>query len=381
MTMKYTKNIFLLLSLFFVLNVGFSSCYSEQNMEVSVQNNKGELSQKRFLERPQYVFLDGENPEATISLINKVMFLKNRIIVLDRSNRNRLLLFDQKGKFLASADKFVGKGKNEYLQFSDCAIDKDKQLIYMYCDRPYQFMIFDSDLNLLKVIKTKEFISEIALDKKYLYAFCVEPEKNSSYELRRYDKKNLNGKYKVLLSFDKVIKGVGGMGHSLCDNGNQFYFSMPFSNEIHEIKDGEVKNSMTIEFGKEWFSYNESKNLHGRRFMNKNKERSCIIQNMVSSDSILFFNTDRSPFYKVNMNDMKGDSYKYFTDNYFPYSSSWFIPCCGLEKSVVQYISVRSMNAYLKLCKEKNRKPMPELQDCAVKDSVKNTILQIFKIK
>lgn len=366
--------------LLFVLCAGLFSCQSTNDFAVDVTKGNGDLSQKDFFENPRYIFLDDTNPQAVLKYLDKVMLLKDRIVVSD-NNRKRLVVFDGKGKFLASTDALLGKGKNEYLRFSDCSIDTEKQQIYMGCDNPYQMMIFDSNLHLLKVIKTKDYFPEFTLDEKYLYAFCKSHSNLSSYELRRYDKNNLAGKYRVLLTFDKGILGVRGMGHSLCGNDGHIFFSMPFSNEIHEIRNGEVVNTASLDFNGDWFSYDDSRGLRGKRFYKKNIDKSWNIQNIIASDSVLFFNTNQAPFYKIDRLKGTGESYKYFEDLFFPVGISWFTPICGDARQVVFEISAKAVRNYLKLCKEKHRAIMPDIKNLAVTDSTTNPVLQILQIR
>lgn len=356
------------------------ACQSSKDIAFSVSKGHGDLPQKRYFENPEYVYLEDKKPEAVLRYVDKVLLLNNRIVVSDDNGR-RLVMFDRFGTFIASTDKMRGKGANEYIQFSDCCIDEKNQQIYMYCDKPYQYMVFDSNLKLKKIIKTKDLVSEFSLDNKYLYALCHDVENPECSELRRYYRTNISGKYEVLLRFDGCVKGVGSMGHSLCGNGDHIFFAMPFSNEIHEINNGKVINSISIDFGEEWFSSAENKRFYGRRFQKKNADKNWIIQNVCASDSVMFFNTNQAPFYKVSRTKDVAESYKFFKDTYFPYSISWFTPTCGNARQIVFEIPASAVMDYLKFCKKKQREIMPCLKNLATTDSVTNPLLQIMRIR
>jgi len=345
---------------------------------IDVQSNGKTLSQKQYFEAPQYVMLENSDKESLISRVNKVLLLKDRVAVADVIG-NKLVLFDSGGKYIASTARMIGKGKNEYIHFLDCSVDMEKQLIYMYCDRPYQFMVFDSDLNLLECIKTDDFITEFTLDKEYLYAYCVK-EDGTSYELRRYDRSDISGKHKVLLAYDKGVGGLTGSGHVLCGSDDHIYFSMPFNNEIYKIKNGTIQSSMTLNFNGKWFSYDESKRLSRKRFLEKNKEQNWIIQNIHPTGSGLLFNTNKAPFFKLNEAERDGDSYRYFDDTYFPYGSSWIIPYCGEAKQIVQEIPMSSIREYVKVCREKKGTMIPEIERFADNGN-EGVVLQILKSK
>ena len=196
-----------------------------------------------------------------------------------------------------------------------------------------------------------------------------------------YEKSNITGKYRVILKYDKGILGLRGMGRSLCGNDDHIFISMPFSNEIHQIRNGEVVNSVSIDFNGNWFSHDESRGLNGNRFYKKNKDKCWCIQNIYASDSVMFFNTNLSPFYKVDRVSGTGESHKFFNQTYFPYSISWFTPYSGEGRCVVQEIPADAVRLYLKLCKEKHRTIMPDIKNLAVTDSTTNPVLQILQIR
>lgn len=354
------------------------SCTSSHDLVVELHNSSGNLSQAAYFESPQLVALEETSVESSVGYIDKIFLLEDRIGIMDIMS-TKLVLFDKEGKFIASTSKLIGKGNNEYTHFTDCAIDTEKQLIYMYCDRPYKFLVFDSNLNLLKCIPTKDFISEFTFDKKYMYAFCKKDMLH--FELRRYDRRDITGDYKVLLSSDKIIYGVKGMGFSLCGNDDHIYFSMPFSDEIQEIKNGAIVNTLKLNFGDEWFSYENSKKLRGRRFFKRCDDKCWTIQNIFSSDSSMFFNTNKVPFYRIDKVKNVGDSYRYVVETQAPYSSSWFPACCGKKGYVVQEIPMKAVRLYLNGCKEKNKEPMPSMKNLSLLNTKENPVLQILKLK
>ncbi len=364
----------------FVLALCVISCQTSHEFSVNVGDDDKSISQSKYLEFKRIVALGGgDSKESIMRKVDRVLLLDDRIVVSDIVG-NHVLLFDSNGNFLASTDALIGKGNNEYIHVQDCAIDTERQLIYMYCDRPYQFYVFDSNLKLLSCIKVKDYISEITMDEKNLYAYCVKDD-NTSYELRMYDKKKLDGSYKTLLKYNEGIRGVRGMGRVLCGSDEHIGFAMPFSNVIYRIGHGEVKNSISIDFANGWFAYSDSKKLSGRSFLNSNKGKKWIIQNIHSSDSIMFFNTNEAPSCMVNMKDGTGNSYKYFTDAYIPYSVSWFTPCSSKQGLVVMEMSVEGIRNYIKYSKEKKKELPDAIKQLNIEDSAVNPILQFLQFR
>lgn len=362
-----------------VLTLQFS-CQTYQETMVMVEESSKPISQQEYFTNPNLVVLktNGQK-ESYISRIDRVLSLDNGIVISDISG-NKVLLFDKKGQYVASTVNLIGKGKNEYIHINDCALDASRQRIFVSCDRPYQLMIFDSNLKLLECVATATYISQITTDSRFLYAFCV-LEDNKSYELRRYDKNNPSGGYVVLKSFDEGIVGVRGMGKLLCGNDNHIYFSMPFCNKIYEIIDGKIYDTYTIDFSNNWFSYDKSKNLYGSRFIDANLDKKWTIQNVHATDSVILFNTNDAPFFKVNKNGRYGESYEYFENCYIPYSSSWFIPYSGEKGKIAMEVPAEYINNYLKECKRKGKEINPLIKALSLTDSLSNPILQFLEFK
>lgn len=91
---------------------------------------------------------DGSSPEAAIGSMERVMFLKDRIYVFDRTN-NIVLSFSSDGKFIKTTKQYIGKARGEYISISDVSVDFESSRIYVFCDRPNKIIIMDDELNFL----------------------------------------------------------------------------------------------------------------------------------------------------------------------------------------------------------------------------------------
>ena len=119
----------------------------------------------------------------------------------------------------------IGKGKNEYIHFVDCAIDKEKKWLYVSCDSPFQLMVLNKNLKVEKCIKINELFDEISTDNNYLYALVHDLSDKDRFELRRYEKNNFNKPFNVLLRQERVISGVRGFGKVMCSDGKKHLFA------------------------------------------------------------------------------------------------------------------------------------------------------------
>ncbi len=271
---------------------------------------------------------DNPNSEAYLGSFERLLSLPDRIYVVDRKG-NKVVAFDHNGKFIASTQPRMGRGKNEYIRIMDAAADISTERVYISCDSPYQIMICDRDLNVIECIRMDDFFKEIAIDGNYLYAILRSEDKNGGYELRCYDKEGLSGEYHTLLNYNKVIQGVGGFGKSLTSNGTDVYVCMPFDNIIHQLKNGEIQENWIIDFGHRGFSYPDSKGLSPNTFFSKNSDKIWIIQNICASDSLLFFNTNESGIYIMDKKEGRVAQYENLDNQLTGVFSSWLLPWGG----------------------------------------------------
>ena len=179
---------------------------------------------------------------------------------------------------------------------------------------------------------------EISTDNNYLYALVEDLSDNDRFELRRYEKANLNKPYNVLLKQESVISGVRGFGKVMCSDGNKTFVCMPFDNVIHIIENGKITDSYDVNLKEKWFSYKDSKNLVGGRFYKKNKDVNWTIQNICASDSTLLFNTNLADVYRIDLRNNRGDSHTELINDKSFYNTTWLIPYGGIHKSVIRVI-------------------------------------------
>ncbi|MBQ7180564.1 MAG: 6-bladed beta-propeller [Bacteroidaceae bacterium] len=296
-----------------------------------------------------FVVLKPDNPnnKAYLSSFERLLSLPDRMYVVDRRG-NKVVAFDDNGKFIASTLPKVGRAKNEYLRIMDAAADISTERVYISCDSPYQIMVCDRNLNVIECIKMDVYFKEIVVDGKCLYALLESEDKSGGFELRCYDKDSLSGTYQMLFSNDQVIRGVGGAGKSMTSNGAEVYVCMPFDNVINELKDGEVLESWGIDFGYKAFSYEDSKELSPNTFFSKNGDKIWAIQNICASDSLLFFNTNEFGVYIMDKIEGSVTRYENLYNQRIGVSSSWMLPWGGSKGiPVIAYkISANILSQY-----------------------------------
>ena len=144
----------------FALTFSAGACTTDKQTETSVCEfsfTETDVDVSGLYSKARYVKLEQPNRDAIISNIGRILFVPERIAVVDQDG-NKVLLFDEKGNFIKSTSSRIGNGHNEYIRLSDCAADVDNGLFYLCCDAPYQILVLDKDLNFVERIDRKSVV-------------------------------------------------------------------------------------------------------------------------------------------------------------------------------------------------------------------------------
>lgn len=323
------------------------SCTIQQKQGeiVHVKSHKNELQASSFIDTLEIIQLTDEVNEAVINEIDRVFFIEDQIFVLDRLG-NKIVSFDKSGKYIASTVKYIGRGSNEYTHLSDAALDEKKRCIYVYCDTPMSILVFDYDLNLLKKENVDFLAHEIMVDNESLLFLSSNAKKIYNYELIALNKNNLQSKPRTLLSTGETVPGLIGMGKYLCKAHNgDCYVSMPFQPYIYQISNGEIINEYYIDFKDTWY---DGKTSNRVSFLEHNDDKNWSITNIVSNDSLLYFNTNNPNWFVANLEAMDCHSFSFLKNDIISYVSSHILPTQGVPDCIVYQIYPYMINAFIK---------------------------------
>ena len=110
------------------------------------------------------------NDSCLIGGISKLEFYDGKIFVLDKMHSARLYVFDTQGEYKFAIGK-RGSGPNEYMQINDFSIDKEKNLIYVLCDKKKLFTYSLSGQS-LGTITLDFFADAMEYQKNQLHFVC-----------------------------------------------------------------------------------------------------------------------------------------------------------------------------------------------------------------
>lgn len=347
------NNIFLKITCILAISC-IVGCQSYQNslLEISVCYNNTIASSSDLIESFSIIKPELNGKGSIIGSIDRILLSEDGLFIVDRKN-NRLSSFDFNGNFVKSTEHIIGNGKNEYVRILDASIDTSDSLIYIYCDAPYKIMTLNFKLDVIKTYQLDDLFSEIAICGNYLYALCLNLERNR-IELRKYDKKHPTGNYQLELTQEDYIQGVKGIGKSMTSGRGSLFVSMPFSNRIRKIDENGLVSDSSIDFGEMWFDYSESKNHKATSFIDKNSDRIWMVMNISSSDSTLLFNTNKTG---LICSDVSGEAvvYSEIIDDNFPFTSTMLLPIGGKDGFISMIVPCSVIMKYKDYCKKNNK--------------------------
>jgi hypothetical protein len=105
--------------------------------------------------------------ECLIKKIDKIVFDKNKIFVLDCGGNNKILVFDRHGKFMYTVGK-IGQGTGEYRTACDFCLDVQNKMIYIICERS-RIMQYNYNGDFVKQIKMDFYAENIEYSNKHFY--------------------------------------------------------------------------------------------------------------------------------------------------------------------------------------------------------------------
>ena len=178
-----------------------------------------------------------------IGRIDRLLFADNRIVVVEKTQRNSLLLFSMDGKFISQVGQ-SGQGPEEYIAIRDVAVDYENKHVIVLDDHGKKMLYYDLNGNYLK---SQRLIY-------WPYKFAVLTDGNILFEQRRnvnshippicdnillfaeYTSLNITGKTLSYTYRDKYKNNELQSNTNLNMAGSTVLYNPYFTDTIYEIK-------------------------------------------------------------------------------------------------------------------------------------------------
>lgn len=338
--------------------INLTSCkdsHQKQSNEIKVEFGESDnyIEASTIFEKDyQASLLENPIKESSVGGIDRVLFADDKIVIVDRM-ANKLVLFGNDGKYITSTFNMVGQGANEYVHLSDATLDENEKKIYLYCDAPYQIMVFDYNLKFERIIKLDFLAFEIAVSGDYIYLTRHNTDTGALFDLYCLSKLHPKQEPTLILKGVPGAKGVRGIGKSLIASGDDVYLSFPFDNKIHRLKNGKVVDTYTFDFGSKSIVDEDIKGMSSRQFISEYGKHIWSLSNICATDSHLYFTSSSSPgIFIFDIKENKCIAYNDFFNDILPVFSSLTIPSQGKPGHFVYNSSQRMVEDYLNYLQE-----------------------------
>lgn len=316
------------------------------------------------------VQLDAPTNQSVIKRIERILFAGDNIVVVDRLG-NKLLIFDRTGKFVTSTSKYIGRGHNEYIRLLDAALDEKGQRIYVYCDAPYQIMVFDYNLNLIDCTSLDFLAFEIAVDSTYVYLTRYDESGERKFDLVAIDKENLQMKPHLICKGVQGVRGLNGIGKSLNMSNGYVYFNVPFKYDIYKIKSAQIIETFAMDFGNKEVTDIETKELRPSEFISEYPKHIWSLQNFCVTDSVIMYRANTPHYFFINTKNDECIVYDEILNDVLPIFNSMTIPTQGKKGAIVYEARPELIERFLNHMKADNH---PKSYDSEI-ELVKNYTL------
>ena len=280
------------------------------------------------------------NNESLFRSIDRIS-IKNELIYVYDNSLKKVIIFDQKGKYINHIHK-IGQGPGEYISTIDFCVDEKSTELFLLCDRPYKIMRFSNDGQFISEKRYSGLHKAITIDSG---CFFCELFWCDNHEIGRFDNE-FNLINTGLLKSKYYFNTCYCDGQQLVKSKN-IYYTRRFDSSIYQLTKNSLERKYEFDFGKfglpEYLSSEEDcYKLHTTSY-----EQNYIyfITNVVESERFIFFNTNLGIcLYDKSTNRIK--AFRILFNSSIKYGSNLFYPNEGNGNSIITAIQPSKLLYY-----------------------------------
>lgn len=244
-----------------------------------------------------------------IGVIDKIIPLKDRILIVDKDITQTIYIFDKSGKFIRKINK-KGRGPGEYLSLNDVAVDVSNKRLIVHDDMAQKISIFTYEGEFIEKIRLDFITTSIAyLGNNRLACYC-DYINNPNYSIRSKSPNLIlfdlqTRKTQSKLFFNSTINrlGITGLINNLSStySNDTVHLIMPLNDTVYSICNNKVQPEYYVDLGvtpqmRELQRTASSSKSAQEASQEDSKPQYPVICNMLESDSVVYL------FYRHNNN-------------------------------------------------------------------------------
>ena len=247
-----------------------------------------------------------------IGVIDKIIPLKDRILIVDKDITQTIYIFDKSGKFIRKINK-KGRGPGEYLSLNDVAVDVSNKRLIVHDDMAQKISIFTYEGEFIEKISLDFITTSIAyLGNNRLACYC-DYINNPNYSIRSKSPNLIlfdlqTRKTQSKLFFNSTINrlGITGFINNLSStySNDTVHLIMPLNDTVYSICNNKVQPEYYVDLGvtpqmRELQRTASSSKSAQEASQEDSKPQYPVICNMLESDSVvyLFYRHNNKSYY------------------------------------------------------------------------------------
>ena len=247
-----------------------------------------------------------------IGVIDKIIPLKDRILIVDKDITQTIYIFDKSGKFIRKINK-KGRGPGEYLSLNDVAVDVSNKRLIVHDDMAQKISIFTYEGEFIEKIRLDFITTSIAyLGNNRLACYC-DYINNPNYSIRSKSPNLIlfdlqTRKTQSKLFFNSTINrlGITGLINNLSStySNDTVHLIMQLNDTVYSICNNKVQPEYYVDLGvtpqmRELQRTASSSKSAQEASQEDSKPQYPVICNMLESDSVvyLFYRHNNKSYY------------------------------------------------------------------------------------
>ena len=247
-----------------------------------------------------------------IGVIDKIIPLKDRILIVDKDITQTIYIFDKSGRFIRKINK-KGRGPGEYLSLNDVAVDVSNKRLIVHDDMAQKISIFTYEGEFIEKIRLDFITTSIAyLGNNRLACYC-DYINNPNYSIRSKSPNLIlfdlqTRKTQSKLFFNSTINrlGITGLINNLSStySNDTVHLIMPLNDTVYSICNNKVQPEYYVDLGvtpqmRELQRTASSSKSAQEASQEDSKPQYPVICNMLESDSVvyLFYRHNNKSYY------------------------------------------------------------------------------------
>jgi len=189
------------------------------------------------------------NKNCLINNIDKMIVYEDKIYILDKKKSNGVFEFTKEGKFIKKFGK-KGKGPGEYIDLKAFTINKKERRVILFDWSRKRFLAYNLQGDYIGSRKIEFYLNDFTMNEGNYVLDIHNRIRSANDREKKFSIASLDNKAVTINTFFNSTIKIDGYASfkNLSKDKERVFFKEPYSNKIHEIKDGKSLLLFELDF-------------------------------------------------------------------------------------------------------------------------------------